>query len=267
LGLHTPSAFPIAEAFETSPMGASKFWTDNGDGTFTGQNIDFNQTNSAYSYLDLYFMGLLPPDEVPDFFLIQNLSFIGPEGSSIDKTIYAGDRLAITIEDVIAANGPRVPGFEDSQKEFTLGLIGIVMPGAVPSAMLLERIAGIRGGFVDYWSRATGGVSRIVGLKTPFTDEPLVAGATPLRGIHVLELRARIDALLASPFPWTDNPIIAGTTTVRWTHILELRTAVDQAYADGMAVHPPYTPGDVGTPIRAAHITELRDFVVALEGM
>ena len=111
-------------------MGAGKFWTDNGDGTFTLDQIDFNYANSAYSYLDLYFMGLLPQDEVPDFFLIQNLAHVGFDSNN--KPIYSGDRLDITVENVIPANGPRLPAFETSQKDFNLGLIGIVCQGLLP---------------------------------------------------------------------------------------------------------------------------------------
>ena len=166
-GLHTPSAFPIAEPFETSPMGAGKFWTDNGDGTFTFEQIDFSYTNSAYSYLDLYLMGLLPQDDVPDFFLIQNLAHVGFDSNN--KPIYSGDRLDITVEDVIAANGPRLPAFETSQKDFNLGLIGIVLPGTTPSPMLLERMAGIKDGFINYWSQATGGVSSMIDPLAPQT--------------------------------------------------------------------------------------------------
>ena len=163
-GLHSPSAFPIAEPFETSPMGDFKLWTDNGDGTFT---FEQNTDNTAYSYLDLYLMGLLPKDDVPDFFLIQNLAHVGFDSNN--KPIYSGDRLDITVEDVIAANGPRLPAFETSQKDFNLGLIGIVLPGAAPSPMLLERMKGIKDGFINYWSQATGGVSTMTDPLAPKT--------------------------------------------------------------------------------------------------
>ena len=167
VGLQTPSAFPIAEPHETSPMGAFKFWTDNGDGTFTSEQTDFYDANTAYSYLDLYLMGLLPKEDVPDFFLIQNLAMIGSYDNG--NEIYSGNRLDVTIEDVIAANGPRIPSFENSQKDFNLGIIGIVMPGAASSPLLLERIAGIKKVFINYWSRATGGVSTIIDPIAPGT--------------------------------------------------------------------------------------------------
>jgi len=174
-GLHAPSPFPITDPREHSPMDG-RYFTDNDDGTFTSETYAFDSAETvafrpapAYSYLDLYLMGLLPPDGVPDFFLIQNLAFIGPDSSNNNKAVWSGDRLDVTIEDVIAANGPRLPSFENSQKDFNLGIIGIVLPGAAPSPMLLERMAGIRAAFTDYWAQATGGVSSLIDPLAPQT--------------------------------------------------------------------------------------------------
>ena len=44
-------------------------WTDNGDGTFT---VDRAQP-ARYGNLDLYGMGLMPADEVPPFFFIDDV--------------------------------------------------------------------------------------------------------------------------------------------------------------------------------------------------
>lgn len=99
-----------------------------------------------------------------------------------------------------------------------------------------------------------------------FTDDPLVPNVTPLRAIHLMELRVRIDALLVGTYAWTDHPIVAGTTVVRWLHISELRAALDQAYAENSATHSGYTAGGgASTPVRAIHINELRQFVKDLE--
>ena len=146
-------------------MGSGKFWIDNGNGTFTEQQIDFSYDKLPYSYLDLYLMGLLPKDDVPDFLLIQNMAFIGRDSNN--DGLYSGDRLDITVDDVIAANGPRVPSFQEAQKDFNLGLIGFVLPGAAPSPMLLERMAGIREAFTEYWSQATGGMSIMIDPLAP----------------------------------------------------------------------------------------------------
>jgi hypothetical protein len=94
-------------------------------------------------------MGLLPTDEVEDFFLVLNPRYIGPDG--FGNPSFTGSRLDITVEDVIDANGPRLPPFETSQKEFNLGIVGMVKNGNPPSPRLLDRMTGIRQAFLDYW--------------------------------------------------------------------------------------------------------------------
>ena len=105
-----------------------------------------------------------------------------------------------------------------------------------------------------------------------FTDHPLRPGVTPIRAVHFLELRARIDdvrrGLGLSAFGWTDPIVTPGVTPVRRVHLLDLRTAADQAYTAADRPAPSYTdttlrPGV--TVIRAAHVMELRAAVAALE--
>ena len=105
-----------------------------------------------------------------------------------------------------------------------------------------------------------------------FTDDPLVAGVTPVRAVHFTELRARIDALRATAglgrFRWTDPAPMAGVTRVRLVHLLELRDGLREAYAAAGRPLPRWTdaaPVGGATPIRAAHLTELRAAVAALE--
>ena len=105
-----------------------------------------------------------------------------------------------------------------------------------------------------------------------FTDHPLVRGVTPIRAVHVTELRERIDALRAAAglarFGWTDPVITAGVTPVRRVHLTELRSALTAAYAAAGRTAPRWTdavPAGGATPIRAAHVMELRTAVMALE--
>lgn len=104
-----------------------------------------------------------------------------------------------------------------------------------------------------------------------FTDDPVVAGVTPVRAVHFTELRARIDGLREAHglprFAWTD-PGPAPRTAVRLAHLLELREALAAAYAASGRAAPGWTdaaPVAEASPIRAAHLTELRAAVVALE--
>ena len=107
---------------------------------------------------------------------------------------------------------------------------------------------------------------------TAFTDHPLGRGVTPIRAIHFLELRARIDALLVAAgwpaYRWTDPVLTPGATPIRRLHLTELREALDQAYLTAGRPAPAYTDPQVdagATVVAAAHLMELRAAVTALE--
>ena len=107
---------------------------------------------------------------------------------------------------------------------------------------------------------------------TAFTDHPIERGVTPVRAIHFLELRARIDALRAGAgrpaFPWTDPVLTPGVTRIRRVHLTELRAALGEAYSASGRAAPVYTDPVVtagATGIRATHLMELRSAVTALE--
>ena len=104
-----------------------------------------------------------------------------------------------------------------------------------------------------------------------FTDRPIRRG-TPIRAIHFLELRDRIDALRVrenlSRFQWTDPIITAGVTPVKLVHLMQLRAALDEVYDRLGRPRPSYTDAAVtvrATTITATHVMELRAAVVALE--
>ena len=106
----------------------------------------------------------------------------------------------------------------------------------------------------------------------PFTD-PLVVGVTAVKGVHVTELRSRINAQRVrfglGNYSWTDATLTpAGTVLIKAVHITEMRTALGQAYIAHSLAPPTYTdPGLApGMTIKAIHITELRNAVITLEG-
>jgi hypothetical protein len=104
-----------------------------------------------------------------------------------------------------------------------------------------------------------------------FTDPVLSPGVTIMRAAHIEELRSRINALRVtlglSAFSFTDAVLIPSATAIRAVHLTELRTALGGAYVVNGLSAPIYTdPGlGAGTGIRGLHVTELRQFVIALE--
>ena len=152
-GLQAPVAFPYQRPTEASAMGGG-VWQDNFDGTFTQLDDDYYVPATGYSYLDLYLMGLISSAEVPDFFLLKNLVPAGKDANG--HPIFKADRTKVRIEDVIAAEGPREPDVDHSQRKFNTGMVLIVEHGHRPSDELIERTTGIAKQWIEYWDRATG---------------------------------------------------------------------------------------------------------------
>lgn len=104
----------------------------------------------------------------------------------------------------------------------------------------------------------------------PFTDDPLTAGATPIRATHITELRLRIDALrdrFGLPLVnWTDYDL-AGVP-VKQVHLTELRAALDQVYVAAGRSKPTYSDAAITartTFVKASHIAELRAAIRSVE--
>jgi len=152
-GLQAPVPFPYQRPTEASAMGGG-VWQDNFDGTFTQLDDDYYVPATGYSYLDLYLMGLISPAEVPDFFILRNLQPVGRDANG--HPIFKADRTKITIQDVIAAEGPRLPAVDKAQKNFNTGMVLVVEHGKTPSAKLVESVNGIRERWMDYWTTTTG---------------------------------------------------------------------------------------------------------------
>jgi hypothetical protein len=152
-GLQARVAYPYSLPLEASTEGGG-VWQDNFDGTFTQLRDGYFVPASGYSYLDLYLMGLIAPAEVPDFFIVRPLVRIGTDGNG--RSIFNGERTRITIQDVIAAQGPRLPDVDHSQRHFNTGIVVIVEHGRTPSPELINRANGIRRQWIDYWAITTG---------------------------------------------------------------------------------------------------------------
>ena len=104
-----------------------------------------------------------------------------------------------------------------------------------------------------------------------WTDHPIRPGVTSIKTTHFDELRDRVAALRARdglpPVRWTD-PVLTPGATVRRIHLAELRAALGGVYEARRQLQPAYMDRTltVGrTPVRAAHIMELREAIEVLE--
>jgi hypothetical protein len=153
MGLQAPVAFPYQRPTEASSMGGS-VWQDNQDGTFTQLDDNYYVPATGHSYLDLYLMGLISPTEVPDFFILRDLQPAGLDANG--HRVFKAKRMKVTIQDVIAAEGARLPDVKNSQKEFNTGMVVVVEHGQKPSPELIERTNGIREQWMKYWEITAG---------------------------------------------------------------------------------------------------------------
>lgn len=83
------------------------------DGTFRIACVAVRRTLAD---LELYLMGLLPPDSVEDHFIITGQTAMPACNSVVSAT-------KLTIGDVIAANGPRVPAAGADRRDFRIATI------------------------------------------------------------------------------------------------------------------------------------------------
>ncbi len=121
-------------------------WEDLTGGTFRVKAKDVR-----FSELDQYLMGLRAPADVQPFYLIHGLTYKGQE---IDPSYHElpdgfmtkGEREDITIDQIISANGERVPSYQKSPHDFRIALVLVTAPGQTAAQVqsFVDRLEGFR---------------------------------------------------------------------------------------------------------------------------
>jgi hypothetical protein len=162
--LNTPAVHPVSQLFtdkpypEESQMGGMHA-VPQPDGTTTGVTAPWGGgmgTATGLSALDLYFMGMIPAEDVPDTFVITG-SVASENGGQ-----RGGSAVPVRIADIIAAGGPRTPAAKEAQHEFTLGIYLLYEDGREPDAAKLAQARGIEAALAQYFEVATGGRMKVV---------------------------------------------------------------------------------------------------------
>ena len=153
--LHAPARYPVWSGFANEPYSTASvmgggIWRDNGDGTFTEQDKGYPRA-MGLSDLDLYAMGMIPPEEVRPTFLLRDAVETGTRG------VYRATKVPVRIEDIVAALGPRVPTAGEQRKVFRLGVYLLHEDGRPPRPEWVARAHNIAEDVASYFSLATGG--------------------------------------------------------------------------------------------------------------
>ena len=154
-------------------------WRDNGDGSFTA-----TETESTFSPLDLYLAGLIDKTKVPPFFLIEAPDIDANALPPPVGTTIRGTKRIVTIDDIIAAEGPRIPSADISQKTFRFGFIYLVRPGEVINPADLDVVVQARRQVGLRYNALTHGLGTAnVFAEPPNTTSPGVPGTTLPPGV------------------------------------------------------------------------------------
>ena len=157
-------------------------WLDKGNGDFEAVKLDKYQ----FSDLDLYLMGLMAPEEVQPWFVItdphdcidsskENMECAPVDGFGFKADQYRvkGTRVDITIDDVIAAEGPRIPAYPDTPNEYGLSFILIKRPDEILCDEEIAVIDEVIQRSIDQWVAQTRDRANII--NNTHTDEALPA--------------------------------------------------------------------------------------------
>ena len=135
------------------PTGVSVDWVDNGDGTFTPQQV--GQGQYRYCNLDLYLMGLIRPEKAGEFFFIKN-----PRPRKVARKI-RGTRVTLNVNNIIWANGRRRPSVAKSPKSFTNAFI-LLTKNASAATARAQEIDAVRHHLTEAFATATGNRAHLI---------------------------------------------------------------------------------------------------------
>ena len=134
---------------------------DHGSGAF---RFETTETITGFSKLDLYLMGLLPPAEVPANFFVRNPSIFDNLFDEAHEPLagifFDGERVEVTIGDIIAAHGPRAPDHTVSQRNFRYAFILLKQEGEEVPPEDIEKMERFRTAFEEYFDQVLGNRAR-----------------------------------------------------------------------------------------------------------
>ncbi len=104
-----------------------------------------------------------------------------------------------------------------------------------------------------------------VATAITFTDNPLTVGTTPVKAVHMTELRQAVNAVRAaanlSAATWTD-PTLSTSVPIKAVHVTEMRSNLDAALtALGITTSAYTDPSLTGIAIKKVHVDEVRQRV------
>lgn len=122
---------------------------DNSNGTFITKD-----PLVRFSSLDQYLMGLIPASDVGPMFYVASAGAVRVNDDAKKNVTFSGTRVNVTVDQIIAAEGPRVPAFSSSQHSFRVAFILIVDQGRKPTSKEIQKLEKLRAAWPAYFQSA-----------------------------------------------------------------------------------------------------------------
>jgi subtilase family serine protease len=205
-------------------------WRDNGDGSFSSI-----ATRKFFSPLDLYLSGVVGPQDVPPMLLINNPA-LDPKILPVPNINVTGSPLTVTIEDIVAASGERVPAAEDSPKEWRYGFVLLAAPGEAVATRVIAQLETLRSRYAERVSAWTGGrmrahvAIRALPDRVPQTPDEVTGDALRTTPASVEDALTWLRAAQSAAGNWEDKP----STQLRDTTVVyEALSLLDVMFSGG----------------------------------
>jgi hypothetical protein len=229
---------------------------DMGGGLFQTTGATFR-----YSLLDQYIMGLRPASEVQPWFVVTNPTLVSAPADFTCRPInpacgpaigvqMRGTRRDLTIQDVIAIAGPRVPGSDTAQKDFSVGFVLLTKRGQEANPKSVAHVEDIRQQWETFFSKAVDSrgtmTTKLVPIRPTTTSQLNLTlptnGSTTLETASGNELRVGYGSVQSAfgvailrSFSSTDLVSEAGVpatvAAMKWTMYAEKATSLSTGVA------------------------------------
>lgn len=170
----------------------------------------------------------------------------------------------------ISTDGSSWGSWEDvPDSPVTATSLDVTPPGTVGNYYQYRvRTRGSAGSnYYSGWVTSTNTLRRKWDAFGAWTDDPLVAGETPIKALHMQELQSRVNTIYAFYGLGTYNftTITAGATRLAgWTtHVNQIRSAIEEVCTASKKTHETWISFSINCP-RADIIQQLRNVILAL---
>ena len=147
-------------------------------------NFQTTAATDRYSKLDQYIMGFRDPNQVGPMFFVDNVTGTTRTASSAPAIgiSFRGTRQNLTVNDIIASEGPRIPTVAASPKVFKQAFILLVQRGTSPSNAEVAKLDRFRQRWQEFFGQATEGLGTADTTLNTVAVTPTLSSLAPAFG-------------------------------------------------------------------------------------